>query len=423
LHLAAFGVLLARTCPSWSPVPAWSTGWLDEKHVRASVTRHRSAIRVIFIQAGTDVDRAPRKDIRRMAMLAEIVDGVIGVDTHRDTNQVEIAYPSSAVIATGSFGNDSAGHAAALAWMFEHAPGPRLVISIEGTRSYGSGLARAAKAVGLPVIEAEQPSRKVRRGKGKSDPIDAHLAVLFALGLDADKLPTPRADGDREALRILLCAREELTTTSTGQTNRLKALLRDGDDADRRLACAKLTALTLSELVKRRQPRDASRSQAIRHAEIRRLAIAVREADRVLKANRAELAAIVNDLVPGLTDRPGIGPVTGAQAIVSFSHPGRCRNEGAFANLAGTSPTEASSGRTVRHRLNRGGDRALNKAIHIIANTRIRSDPATRAYVARRTTEGKSPREIRRCIKRYIARQLYRTLTTAMTSISAAPGA
>jgi transposase len=178
-------------------------------------------------------------------MLSEVVDAVIGADTHRDTNQVEIAYPSGAVIATGSFGNHDAGHAEALAWMFEHAPGPRLVLSIEGTRSYGVGLARAA-AAGIPVIEAEQPRRKARRGKGKSDPIDAHLAVLFALGLDADKLPTPRADGDREALRILLCAREELTTTSTAQTNRLKALLRDGSDADRRLARGKLTTTNLN---------------------------------------------------------------------------------------------------------------------------------------------------------------------------------
>ena len=100
------------------------------------------------------------------------------------------------------------------------------MLSIEGTRSYGIGLARAAKAAGIPVIEAEQPSREDRRGRGKSDPIDAHLAVLYAIGLDADKLPTPRADGDREALRILLCAREEMATTSTGHINRLKALLR-----------------------------------------------------------------------------------------------------------------------------------------------------------------------------------------------------
>ncbi len=204
-----------------------------------------------------------------MAMLADVVDAVIGCDTHRDTNHVEIAYPSGAVIATRSFSNDSAGHAEALAWMVAHAPGSRLVLSIEGTRSYGAGLARAAATVGILVIEAEQPTRKHRRGKGKSDPIDAHLAVLYALGLDVAKLPTPRADGDREALRILLCAREELTTTSTGQINRLRALLRDGDDTDRRVARARLSDATLASLARRRLSREASRQQAVRHAEIR----------------------------------------------------------------------------------------------------------------------------------------------------------
>jgi len=135
----------------------------------------------------------------------------------------------------------------------------------------------------------------------------------------------------------------------------------------------------------------------------------------VLKDNRTQLQTIVNDLVPGLIERRGIGPVSAAQAIVSFSHPGRCRNDAAFAALGGASPLEASSGRTVRHRLNRGGDRALNRALHTIAATRMRSCPTTQAYVARRTAEGKNPREIRRCLKRYIARQLYRTLATAMT--------
>lgn len=164
------------------------------------------------------------------------------------------------------------------------------------------------------------------------------------------KLPTPRADGDREVLRILLCACQELTAISTAQTNRLKAMLQDGDDVDRRLARGELTLTTLSELVKRRMPRDARREQAIRHAEIRRLAVAVRDAGRVLKANRAELAAIVNDLVPGLTQRPGIGPVSAAQAIVSFSHAGRCHSDAAFAKLAGTSPIEVSSGQTGENR-------------------------------------------------------------------------
>jgi transposase len=244
--------------------------------------------------------------------------------------------------------------------------------------------------------------------------------VLSALQLPADRLPTPRADGDREALRILLCARQELTTTSTAQTNRLRALLRDGDDIDRRLARARLSDAVLTGLVRRRQPAGATRQQALRHAEIRRLTLALREAARALKANRAELAAIVNDLVPELTTRPGIGPVSAAQAIVSFSHAGRCRNDAAFAKLAGTSPIEASSGQTTRHRLNRNGDRALNKAIHTIANTRIRTDPNTQAYLARRRAEGKSNREIRRCLKRYITRQLYRALTTAMNPNTAA---
>jgi transposase len=352
-----------------------------------------------------------------VVMLAEMVDSVIGVDTHRDFHQVEIARPSGAVLATRTFTNDSTGHAEALAWIFEHTSGPRLVLSIEGTRSYGAGLARAAATAGLAVIEAEQPTRKHRRGKDKSDRIDAHLAVLYALGLDADKLPTPRADGDREALRILLCARAELTT---GQTNRLRAVLRDGDDTDRQLARARLTDTVLASLARRPLPPHASRQQAVRHGEIRRLALALRQAARALSTNRAQLAGIVHDLAPGLLDQPGIGPVSAAQAIVSFSHAGRCRSDAAFAKLAGTSPIEASSGQTTRHRLNRGGDRALNKALHVIATTRMRDDPATQAYLARRRAEGKSDREIRRCLRRYIARQLFRVLTAAMTPATAA---
>ena len=180
-----------------------------------------------------------------------------------------------------------------------------------------------------------------------------------------------------------------------------------------------MTDTVLASVARRRLPAHASRDQAVRHAEIRRLAVALRCAARALKANRDQLATIIDDLAPGLTDQPGIGPVSAAQAIVSFSHPGRCRNDAAFAKLAGTSPLEASSGQTTRHRLNRRGDRALNKAIHTIARTRMRSDPTTKAYVARRRAEGKSKREIRRCLKRYIARQLYRALTTAMKPTTA----
>jgi transposase len=284
-------------------------------------------------------------------MLADLVDAVVGVDTHRDTHQVEIAHPTGTPIATITISNDSSGFAELLAWIVDHAPGPRLAVSIEGSRSYGLGLARAVAAAGLTVIECEQPNRKARRGRGKSDPIDAHLAVLAALRCDADRLPTPRADGDREALRILLNARHDLTAAYTAQMCRLRALLLGGDDTDRQLARGRLADTALAALARRRCPRDADRAQAVRHTELRRLAVAVRDGAYQLRANRAQLRAIVDDLVPGLTDRRGFGPVTAAQAIVSFSHVGRCRSEGAFAALAGTSPLEASSGRSVRHRL------------------------------------------------------------------------
>ena len=348
-------------------------------------------------------------------MLAEVVDAVVGVDTHRDVHSAELAAPSGAVIAQLQVANSSAGFAQLLAWIGEHAPGPRVVVAVEGTRSYGIGLTRALTAAGLQVIECEQPARKDRRGRGKSDAIDAHLAVLFALRQDAERLPTPRADGTREALRILLAARQEMVTTSTGQINRLRALLLSGEDGERQASRAALTDAALSTLARRRLRPEADRHEAVRHQEIRRLVLAIREATRALKANRRELHELADQIAPGLTERPGIGPVSAAQVIVSYSHPGRVRNDAAFAALAGTSPIPASSGQTVRHRLNRGGDRALNRAVHTIAQTRMRSCPRTRDYITRRTTEGKSSREIRRAIKRYITRELYRTLTAAMT--------
>jgi transposase len=349
-----------------------------------------------------------------MTMLAETVDAVIGIGTHRDSHEVEIADPAGTPIMTMRIGNDSAGFTRLLAAIAETVPGPRVAVCIEGSRSYGIGLARALAAAGLLVPECEQPSRKQRRGKGKSDPIDAHLAVLAALRLDAGRLPVPRADGDREALRILLVARQEITVARTAQAGRLRALLLAGDDTDRQAARKALTQTALAALAGREPPADARREQAVRQAEIRRLAQALGQARQQLRDNRAQLLAIVDDIAPGLTSRFGVGPVSAAQAIVSFSHPGRCRSEAAFAALGGTSPIPASSGRTIRHRLNRGGDRALNRAIHAIAVTPMRTCPRTRAYVARRTAEGKTTREIRRCLKRYIARELYRQLTRSM---------
>jgi transposase len=290
------------------------------------------------------------------------------------------------------------------------------VVGWEGTRCYGIGLARALSAAGLSVVEVERPKREHRRGRGKSDRIDAHLAVLAVLRTDPARLPTPRADGDREALRILLAGRAELVDTQTRHINQLRALLLTGDDSERAMSHGRVTQAWLDRLIRRRGTGTQTREQAVRRAETRRLALAIRAAGRDLKTNHDQLAAIITDRAPGLLARHGIGPVSAAQAIVSWSHPGRCRTEAAFAALAGASPIPASSGHTTRHRLNRGGDRQLNRALHTIALTRWRSCPHTHAYITRRRAEGKTDRDIQRILKRYIARQLYRTLHASITA-------
>lgn len=345
-----------------------------------------------------------------MAMVAEMVDAVVGGDTHKNTHTLEMLSPVGASIATLEIANDEAGFAAALAWIGEHAPGPGLLVGLEGTRSYGIGLARALTHAGLNVVEVERPKREQRRGRGKSDPIDAHLAALQVLRMDADRLPIPRADGDREALRILLVGRRALSNTQTRNKNQLKALLLTGDHAERDLASGHLSHARLVTITRRRGSTTETRLQAIRRAEARRLAQAIGKAERELAANHKQLRQLVDTLAPGLLTRYGIGPVSAAQAIISWSHPGRCRSEAAFAKLAGTSPIPASSGKVVRHRLNRGGDRHLNNALHTITMTRWRSCPRTANYIARRRADGKGDGEIRRILKRYVARELYRAL-------------
>jgi len=348
-------------------------------------------------------------------MLADVVDAVIGGDTHRDTHTLEMTTPAGATITTITVGNDEAGFVEALAWIAEHAPGPRLVVGLEGTRSYGIGLARAAAAAGLRVVEVERPRRAARR-RGKSDPIDAHLAAVHVLQLDADRLPTPRADGAREALRILLGARAEITTARTAQINRLRALLLGGDDTDRALARGPLTQARLTAAARRRGRTHDHVTDTIRRAEIRRLAAAIHTATGHLATNKRQLTDLVTTIAPALLDKTGVGPVSGAQTIVSWSHPGRCRTEAAFAALAGVNPIPASSGRTTRHRLNRGGDRHLNRALHDIVKTRWRVCPRTHHYITRRRAQGKTDRDIRRSLKRYVAREIYRTLNTTATT-------
>jgi transposase len=348
-----------------------------------------------------------------VTMVAETVDAVIGGDTHRDTHSLEMTAPNGTTIATLTIDNNACGFAEALAWIAEHAPGHRIVVGLEGTRSYGIGLARALDSAGLSVVEVECPRRRHRR-RGKSDPIDARLAALEVLRMDDVRKPLPRRDGEREAIRILLGARCDLTVARTAQTNRLRALLLTGDDDDRLLARLTMSEHNLGVIARRRGHSGESTEAKVRRAEARRLALAIRDSARVLADNKRQLAELVDEFAPGLQDRLGVGPVSGGQLIVSWSHRGRCRHEAAFAALAGVSPVPANSGRTHRHRLNRGGDRHLNRALHDIVLTRWRMCPRTHAYIAASRARGKSDAEIRRALKRYTARELFRVLNASV---------
>jgi transposase len=348
-------------------------------------------------------------------MLAERVDAVIGADTHRDSHTLILCTTVGVPVSTLVVANTDAGSEQALQWAAAQADPARTVVGLEGTRSYGIGLGRALAAAGWQVVEVERPRRGQRRGRGKSDPIDAHLAALAVLRMDPAALPSPRADGTREALRILLAARSSMRSTLTRHLNQLRALLLTGDDQDRALARGRLPAATLTTLAHRRAHTRETITDRVRRQETTRLARAILTGRADLAANKTELAALASPQAPTLLPLPGVGPVSAAQVLVSWSHPGRCRSEAAFAALAGVSPLPASSGQTTRHRLNRGGDRALNQALHTIVLTRWRTHPQTQAYIQRRRAEGKTDREIRRCLKRYLARQLHRELTRTMT--------
>ena len=342
-----------------------------------------------------------------MPMLAELVDAVIGVDTHQDTHCASIVNAVGAELAVLTVPASPSGHRRLLDWAIKHAPTDRIVWAIEGSRSYGTGLVRALQSAGHRVVEAERPQRN-RRPHGKNDSIDARRAATAALAREHHA--APRTDGPREAARILLVTRDSAVKARTAAMNALKALVTTASDSDRE-RLRRHTAPALIQACLRLRPAAAGTVEdRVRRTAMQRLARRIRELTSEINDADAELRALASTHLPQLLDQRGVGVVTATQAWISWSAPGRCRNEAAFAALAALSPLPASSGRTIRHRLNRGGDRALNQALHHIVITLERCDPATRDYVARRTTEGRTRKEIRRCLKRYLARKLYRLL-------------
>jgi transposase len=339
---------------------------------------------------------------------------VIGVDTHARNHALSIlAMPHGEVVDDAEFPTTSAGMARALEWAGRRTGGDLEALwVIECSASYGAQLARAVTTAGYQVVEAARMSAKANHGIGKSDPLDARRIAASVLSLRADQQRYLRKDnGVRAALRVLLASRDHMTSERTATINALIALLRVldlGIDARR-----PLTGKQVSEVAKWRSRTEAI-EMVIARAEAVRLAKRVLDLDQELAENvKTTTSLLKQSAARVLLDKPGIGPVTAAVAMAAWSHDGRMHSEAAFASLAGVSPIPASSGNTVRHRLNRGGDRRLNKALHMAIIVRMTHDAETKAYVERRVAEGLTRREIRRILKRYLARQIHRALTAA----------
>ena len=322
-----------------------------------------------------------------MPMLEGNIDHVIGVDTHRDRHAAALLDANGGVRATLEVPSDQAGHARLLQLADEQAPGRR-VWALEGTGCYGAGLTRFLVDQGEWVVEIDRPTRPRGRHGAKSDALDAIRAGREALA--RDHLTTPRQRGHREALRVLQTTRAAIVAAGADARRQLKALivtapeplrdsLRGRPWRQQVRACAGLVAL----------PGDPVEYRAT----VRALALT---AQRVLAARQdakqleAELRQLVTVVAPALLAQPGIGPISAAQVLISWSHPGRFRSEAAFAMLAGAAPVPASSGQAIRHRLNRGGDRQLNRALHTIVMLRQVHHGPTRAYTSRRVAQGKA---------------------------------
>ena len=348
-----------------------------------------------------------------MLIVSEHFGLVIAVDTHAATHTlVAVEARTGGAGAAVSFPTSRAGLRRAVAWVDRQADGQdqaMVLVAVEGVGSYGATFARLLGEAGYQVVEAPTVPYGVQYGKGKSDTLDAVRIARATLALDVQELRLPRRDdGPRAALRVLRTARDQMNGERTRAINALTALLRTTDlGVDLRRSLTKTQLRTV--VAWRTRPSDdiaaaTARSEAVR------LATQILLLDEQLKHNQTSITAQVKALAPDLLQLLGVGPVVAASILIAWSHPGRVRSEAALASLAGTSPIPASSGKTVRHRLNRGGDRTLNNAMYTIAITRMRVDEQTKTYVARRMAEGKTKKDATRLLKRYITRQIYRFL-------------
>lgn len=341
-----------------------------------------------------------------MTMLADNTDVVIGVDTHRDTHTASaISSPAGIVLEQITCSTDTAGLAELIAFADQH-PGRR-AWAVEGTGSYGVGLHRMLTERGERIVETERPHRPGRRG-GKSDSIDATKGAREALA--AENPAQPRERGERAALATLLAARRSAVDAAAIGRRQLHAFVLTAPQSirDRFQTAGRRKIVSVAERLRTHPSHDPETTAAI--TALRSVARRIRTLDIEARAHEHTMRAIITRWRPDLLDQLGVGTIVAATILCAWSHPGRFRSEAAFASLAGTAPLDASSGRQIRHRLNREGDRQLNRAFYTIVISRLHYDPATREYARRRTAEGKTGPEIRRCLQRYITREIFRLL-------------
>ncbi len=342
-----------------------------------------------------------------LAAASRVVVG--GIDTHKDLHVAAVLDIAGVVLGTESFSTTRAGYRALVRWMRSF--GDVRQVGIEGTGSYGAGVTRHLHDAGIELFEVARPDRGDRRRRGKSDTLDAENAARAVLA--GRRTTTPKTkDGQVESLRVLRLTRSTAVKSRRAAMQLLRnhivsapEELRDQVRNLTRMQLIRTCAAWRPDATGFRDPVVATRIA------LRSLARRILELNDEVADLDELIAPLVQELAPALVRATGIGvEIAGQLLVTAGDNPDRLRNEASFAMLCGVAPLPASSGKTQRHRLNRGGDRAANSALHLAVIVRMRMDDRTRAYVARRTTEGLSKLEIIRCLKRYLAREVFALL-------------
>ncbi len=331
-----------------------------------------------------------------------------GVDTHADSHVAAAVDDNGGMLGVESFPSTEAGFEDLLGWLVGF--GPVTQVGVEGTGSWGVGLTRFLSAADVVVIEVDRPNRQVRRKQGKSDPTDAVSAARAALSGVATTTPKTR-NGPVEQMRVLLVARRSARQQRIQTLNQLRHLVFCAPESIRIRFKDRYKTGLVSEAANMRPRKGSDPVAYTTNLVIRSLARRIQSLNNEIRTVDQILRLLIAERAPSLLNLHGVGVETAASLLVTAGdNPDRISSERSWAHLCGVTPLPASSGKTTRHRLNRGGDRQANAALHRIVLTRMSSHEETRDYVTRRRTEGLSTPEIMRCLKRYVARQTYKHL-------------